>query len=100
MDENLEWLTQNTEDLKSNKGNLTPPLPPTHTHQPLPHFSGFSPLSSKTFRTSAPIESNFGRSYPRPSLIRGDSKYDSSTLHLEVWTKYFRHRYSIKLSRT
>ena len=23
MDENLEWLTQNTEDLKSNKGNLT-----------------------------------------------------------------------------
>ena len=30
MDENLEWLTQNTEDLKSNKGNLT--TPPTHTH--------------------------------------------------------------------
>ena len=29
MDENLEWLTQNTEDLKSNKGNLTFP---THTH--------------------------------------------------------------------
>ena len=28
MDENLEWLTQNTEDLKSNKGNLTPPPPP------------------------------------------------------------------------
>ena len=28
MDENLEWLTQKTEDLKSNKGNLTPP----HTH--------------------------------------------------------------------
>ena len=28
MDENLEWLTQNTEDLKSNKGNLT--IPP-HT---------------------------------------------------------------------
>ena len=23
MDENLEWLTQNTEDSKSNKGNLT-----------------------------------------------------------------------------
>ena len=23
MDENLEWLTQNTEDPKSNKGNLT-----------------------------------------------------------------------------
>ena len=28
MDENLEWLTQNTEDQKSNKGNLTFP---THT---------------------------------------------------------------------
>ena len=23
MNENLEWLTQNTEDPKSNKGNLT-----------------------------------------------------------------------------
>ena len=23
MDENLEWLTQKTEDLKSNNGNLT-----------------------------------------------------------------------------
>ena len=32
MDENLEWLTQNTEDLKSNKGNLTTPPPHTHTH--------------------------------------------------------------------
>ena len=34
MDENLEWLTQNTEDRKSNKGNITPPPPPppTHTH--------------------------------------------------------------------
>ena len=29
MDENLEWLTQNTEDTKSNKGNLTFS---THTH--------------------------------------------------------------------
>ena len=28
MDENLKWLTQNTEDPKSNKGNLTFP---THT---------------------------------------------------------------------
>ena len=26
MDKNLEWLTQNNEDLKSNKGNLTPTL--------------------------------------------------------------------------
>ena len=29
MDENLEWLTQNTEDPKSNKGNLNPP--PQHS---------------------------------------------------------------------
>ena len=29
MDENLEWLTQKTEDPKSNKGNLT--FPPTHS---------------------------------------------------------------------
>ena len=28
MDENLEWLTQNTEDPKSNKGNLTFPTYP------------------------------------------------------------------------
>ena len=28
MDKNLEWLTQNTGDTKSNKGNLTFP---THT---------------------------------------------------------------------
>ena len=31
---------------------------------------------------------------------RGNWKNNSSDLHLEVWTKYFRHRYSIKLSRT
>ena len=29
MDENLAWLTQNTEDPKRNKGNLT--FPPTHS---------------------------------------------------------------------
>ena len=30
LDENLAWLTQKTEDPKSNKGNLTPPpTPPT-----------------------------------------------------------------------
>ena len=31
---------------------------------------------------------------------RENWKNNSSTLHLEVWTKYFRNRYSIKLSRT
>ena len=28
VDENLAWLTQKTEDSKSNEGNLTPPPPP------------------------------------------------------------------------
>ena len=36
MDENLEWLTQKTEDPKSNKGNLTP-NPPPHPSPPPPH---------------------------------------------------------------
>ena len=27
-------------------------------------------------------------------------KNNSSNLHIEVWTRYFRHRYSIELSRT
>ena len=31
---------------------------------------------------------------------RGNWKNNSSSLHLEVWTRYFRHRYSVKLSRT
>ena len=31
---------------------------------------------------------------------RGNWKNDSSTLHLEVWTRYFRPRYSIKVSGT
>ena len=29
MDQNLEWLTQKTEDLKNNQENLTSPLPHT-----------------------------------------------------------------------
>ena len=52
MDENLEWLTQNTEDLKSNKGNLT--FPPQSNKEVAtassflnqPPFSGLPPLSS------------------------------------------------------
>ena len=31
---------------------------------------------------------------------KGNSKDNSSTVHLEVWARYFRHRYSIKLCRT
>ena len=55
LDENLAWLTQKTEDLKSNKGNLT--FPP-HTINVIelnckvlnnpPTFSDSSPLSSKS----------------------------------------------------
>ena len=67
LDENLAWLTQKTEDPKSNKGNLTftthtvnvielnfkvikkwqPPVP-ISTSTP---FSGLFPLSSKKFCT-------------------------------------------------
>ena len=77
MDENLEWLTQNTEDPKSNKGNLTfsrhtvnglnckvikkwQPPPPISTSTP--PFSGLSPLFSKKFRTPPPSDSIFRRS--------------------------------------
>ena len=39
--------------------------------------------------------------YTIPKFIKEEiEKNNSSTLHLEVWTRYFRHRYSIKLSRT
>ena len=80
MDENLEWLTQNTEDPKSNKGNFTfcthrvnvielesnktvaTPPPPPFVHQP--PFSGLCPLSSKKICTPPPSDSIFGRSYP------------------------------------
>ena len=81
MDENLEWLTQNTEDPKSNKGNLNFPThvivnvielsvmkvtkkwQPHHFYinPPPPPFSGLSPLSSKKFHTR-PCDSIFRRS--------------------------------------
>ena len=46
---------------------------------------------------------NIGQIYAIPKFIKEEiekKKKKSSTLHLEVWTTYFRHRYSIKLSRT
>ena len=67
MDENLEWLTQKTEDLKSNKGNFTPPHTHTHTVNVTelqsnkkvttphlistsnPHFQVYSPFLAKNF---------------------------------------------------
>ena len=66
LDVNLAWLTQKTEDPKSNKGNLTfPPhtvnmielnckvLNNSHPPHPLPHpFSDLFPLSSKRIRTT------------------------------------------------
>ena len=75
LDENLAWLTEKTEDPKSNKGNLNF-LPqtvnvielnckvikkvatPAFLHQP-------PPLSRKTFCTP-PSDSIFGKSYPLP----------------------------------
>ena len=48
MDDNLEWLTQNTEDPKSNKGNITPP--PTHTHTVnVIHYGGPTMLCFNVF---------------------------------------------------
>ena len=49
MDDNLEWLTQNTEDPKSNKGNITPP-PPPHTHTVnVIHYGGPTMLCFNVF---------------------------------------------------
>ena len=66
MDENLAWLTQNTEDPKSNKGKLTspphtvnvielqynkkvatPPPPPISTS--IPPFQLYPPFLAKNF---------------------------------------------------
>ena len=88
LDENLAWLTQKTEDPKSNKGNLTSPPhtvnvielnckviesgnPPISTSTPSP-FLGLSLLSSKKNCTPPPPPSDsiFGRSYP-PSFNYG-----------------------------
>ena len=41
MDENLEWLTQNTEDPKRNKGNLI--------YINLPPFQVYPPFLAKNF---------------------------------------------------
>ena len=82
MDENLEWLTQKTEDSKSNKGNLTFP---THTVNVIelsgnkkvatphfyinPPFQIYPPFLAKNF-CNPPSDSIFGRSYPPTPLIR------------------------------
>ena len=95
LDENLPWLTQKTEDPKSNKGNITfsphtvnvielnckvikkvaTPLPISTLTPP---FQVYPPLSSKKFRTPPPNDSILGRSYPSsPLIIRtGGSNYD------------------------
>ena len=44
---------------------------------------------------------NIGQIYAIPKFIKEEiERKKSSTLHLVVWTTYFKHRYSIKLSRT
>ena len=83
MDQNLAWLTQKTEEPKSNKGNLTFPshtvnmieLQSNKKWQPFPwflhqrHFIGLSPLSSKKFSTLSKV-TQFSEG-PTPCLIRG-----------------------------
>ena len=87
LDENLAWLTEKTEDPKSNKGNLNF-LPqtvnvielnckvikkvatPTFLHPPPPPFSGLSPLSRKTFCTPSPQVTQFLEG-PTPSPLIG-----------------------------
>ena len=89
LNENLAWLTQKTEDPKSNKGNLTfpphtvnmiklnckviengnpPPLPHFYINPP-PHFKVYPSFLAKKLYPP-PSDSIFGRSYP-PPLIRG-----------------------------
>ena len=79
LDENLAQLTQKTEDPKSNKGNLTHPLPPPSRHtervnviemksikkEATPHFyinshfSGLSSFLAKHFVKTLPVTQFF-----------------------------------------
>ena len=68
MDENLEWLTQNTEDQKSNCKVIKKWQRPPFLHHPPPPFTGLSSLSSKKIRTT-PSDSILEG--PSPPLIRG-----------------------------
>ena len=77
LDENLAWLTQKTEDPKSNKGNLTFPSHEvnliklqsskkvaTSISTSTPPFNVYPPFLAKTFVPPSPSDSIFGRSYP------------------------------------
>ena len=74
MDENLEWLTQKTEDPKSNKGNLTFPShtvikkwqPPISTSTP--SFQVYPPFLAKNFL--APLVTQFSEG-PTPPFNKG-----------------------------
>ena len=90
LDENLPWLTQQTEDPKSDEGNL---IFPTHTLNVIelnckiikkvatPHFyinppiSSLSPLSWKKFRTTQFLEGP-----TPPPLIRGGGQLCSCSV--------------------
>ena len=56
----------------------------------------------KNSKPNRPIQTLVYKSYiSNPKIYqKGNWKNNSSPLHLEVWTRYFRQRYSIKLSIT
>ena len=69
MDENLEWLTQNTEDLKSNEGNLIPPppqTPPPRISTSTPPFQVYLPFLAKIFAPPLVIQFSDGPTPPLP----------------------------------
>ena len=84
LDENLAWLTQKNEDLKSNNGNLTftshtvnvtelnikiikKVATPPFLHQPPPPFQVYPPFLAKNFVPS-PKWLNFSKVLPHPTL--------------------------------
>ena len=82
MDLNFAWLTQKTEDPKSNKGNLTFL---THTHSKYDYFTGFSLLSSKKIGTPPP-SSNYAL-FIWSYIVRTNSKPLILSLRSLLWYK-------------
>ena len=81
MDQNLAWLTQKTEDPKSNKGNL---IFSTHIVSMIEmqnnEKSGRPPISTSTPPLQVCPPPIFGRSYP--PLIRGGGGCPTMSEHL------------------
>ena len=68
MDENLEWLTQNTEDQKSNCKVIKKWQRPPFLHQPPPLLQVYPPFLAK--KSVPPLVTQFLEG-PSPPLIRG-----------------------------